>query len=190
MDMTARTSASSRADELYATKLASDTVRLERLLPGSVERVWSYLIDSDKRGKWLAAGPIELREGGAVNLIWRNSDLSDGQTNPNGSPPVNGIDHEIHGIVTRCEPPHVLAFNWSADMSGSESIFELSQEGADTKLVITQRRMKSAGQMLSMTAGWHTHVGILSDLINEVPPRLLWSEHARLVKVYESRFAD
>ena len=36
---------------------APRTVRIERILPGPVERVWAYLTESDKRKKWLAARP-------------------------------------------------------------------------------------------------------------------------------------
>jgi hypothetical protein len=34
----------------YGVVTAPDTVHLERLLPGPIERVWSYLTDSEKRG--------------------------------------------------------------------------------------------------------------------------------------------
>ena len=44
------------------------TVRLERLLPGPIERVWAYLTESDKRATWFASGPFELRVGGKADL--------------------------------------------------------------------------------------------------------------------------
>jgi Activator of Hsp90 ATPase homolog 1-like protein len=52
------------------------TLRIRRVLPGPIERVWAYLTESDKRACWLAAGPMELRVGGRVELTFRNSDLS------------------------------------------------------------------------------------------------------------------
>ena len=51
-------------DEPYATMPAPATVRIERILPGPVERDWTYLTESDKRRQWFAAGPMELRPGG------------------------------------------------------------------------------------------------------------------------------
>jgi uncharacterized protein YndB with AHSA1/START domain len=176
------------AAEPYATMLAPETVRVERILPGPIERVWSYLTDSDKRAKWFASGPMELRDGGAVTLSWRNADLSGGQTNPNGTCSPDGVDHVMHGVVTRCEPPHLLAFNWSADGSGSEATFELSRHGADTKLIVTHRRLAGRKQILSVSAGWHAHIGILIDLLSENTPRRFWPEHSRLEKVYDERF--
>lgn len=35
--------------------------RIQRLLPGSVERVWPYLTDEDLRQQWLAEGRFEPR---------------------------------------------------------------------------------------------------------------------------------
>lgn len=35
--------------EPYATLPAPATVRIERVLPGPVERVWAYLTESEKR---------------------------------------------------------------------------------------------------------------------------------------------
>ena len=67
-----------------STLLAPDTVRLERLLPGPVERVWAYLTESDKRAQWLAAGRMDLRVGGKVQLEFDNSKLPNEQ-------PLQGI---------------------------------------------------------------------------------------------------
>lgn len=35
--------------EPYATMPAPATVRIERILPGLIERVWAYLTESEKR---------------------------------------------------------------------------------------------------------------------------------------------
>jgi len=60
----------------YGTFTEPGTIRFERLLPGPIERVWSYLTESKKRGKWLATGEMELRVGGNVELIFNHADLS------------------------------------------------------------------------------------------------------------------
>ncbi len=39
----------------YGELLDECTVRFERMLPGPIDRVWSYIVDSDKRKKWLCA---------------------------------------------------------------------------------------------------------------------------------------
>lgn len=176
--------------EPYATMPAPATLRLERILAAPIEQVWGHLTESGKRARWFAAGPMELRDGGAVTLTYRNGDLSDGQANPNGTGSPDGVDHVMHGVITRSAPPHLLAFNWSRDGKGSEATFALTGLGPETKLVVTHRGLDNRKQLLSIAAGWHTHLGILVDLLSESPPRRFWPEHGRLVKVYEERFSD
>src|SRR4051812_22534974 len=91
------------------------TIRFERLLPGPIERVWAYLTDSEKRGRWFASGHMELRAGGRMTLTFRHSELS-----PAAEPTPerfkqyeNGVT--FHGQVTRCEPPRLLAYSWGEE---------------------------------------------------------------------------
>jgi uncharacterized protein YndB with AHSA1/START domain len=60
----------------FGTFTKPGTVRLERLLPGPIERIWAYLTEPDKRAVWLAGGPMELRVGGRVELQFHHADLS------------------------------------------------------------------------------------------------------------------
>ena len=57
--------------------LNPETVRFVRLLPGPVDRVWSYLVNPDKRAKWLCGGSTELHVGGKIQLHFANERLSD-----------------------------------------------------------------------------------------------------------------
>ena len=60
----------------YGIITEAGAIRFERLLPGPIERVWEYLVDSELRRTWLAQGPMELRPGGTVQMTWRNSELA------------------------------------------------------------------------------------------------------------------
>ena len=60
---------------LVSTLIEPGTVKMERLLPGPVERIWAYLTESDKRATWLAGGEFDLRVGGKVKLEFDNSKL-------------------------------------------------------------------------------------------------------------------
>ena len=44
------------SNSTMGTSTEPGTVRLERLLPGPIERVWAYLTESAKRATWFAAG--------------------------------------------------------------------------------------------------------------------------------------
>ncbi len=59
----------------YGKLLDEHTVRFERLLPGPIERVWSYIVDSDKRRKWLCAGDIGAGDGAHVDMHFHNESL-------------------------------------------------------------------------------------------------------------------
>ena len=72
MDKTIDTSMGTGGAEPYATMPAPATVRIERILPGPVERIWAYITDSDKRRKWFAEGPmVEVRDRQSGNPVPR-----------------------------------------------------------------------------------------------------------------------
>lgn len=147
------------------TELA--TIRFERLLPGPVERVWAYLTESDKRDKWLATGDMDLRVGGRVELSFRHADLSPhAEKIPDKYKQLeNGAS--FTGRITRCEPPRLLSHTWAEGWGGdSEVTFELTPRGKDVLLVVTHRRLGDREAMLSVAGGWHTHLGILADVLN------------------------
>jgi uncharacterized protein YndB with AHSA1/START domain len=95
-----------------ATLIPPSTVRFERLLPGPVERVWSYLVESDKRATWLAAGEFDLRVGGKIELHFDNQSLTD-DVAPPGAPGAG--KHSAQGTITRLEPLRLLAHTWSRE---------------------------------------------------------------------------
>ena len=84
-----------------ATLVEPGTVKMERLLPGPVERVWAYLTESDKRATWLAAGEFDLRLGGAIRLEFDNSKLPNDPDTPAKYQRCSAL-HEtssLHGLV-------------------------------------------------------------------------------------------
>jgi uncharacterized protein YndB with AHSA1/START domain len=173
----------------YATVTGPATVRLERVLPGPIERIWAYLTEPDKRAKWLAGGPLELRVGGAVELRFHHADLSAEKAVPERSKKMER-GHTMHGRVTRCEPPRVLAYTWGEKPAESEVTFELTPRGKDVLLVVTHRRLPDRREMTRVAGGWHAHTGILEDVLNGREPRGFWSTHAKVAAEYDKRFAD
>jgi uncharacterized protein YndB with AHSA1/START domain len=171
----------------YGVITEPGTVRLERTLPGPIERVWAYLTDSDKRGKWLASGEMELRQGGQVALSFNHETLS-ARTGPT---PERYREHNaVRGRITRCEPPRVLSYTWG-ESSGedSEVTFELTPRGNDVLMVLTHRRLATRDLMVNVASGWHTHVGFLIDVLNDREPPDFWATHARLAADYARRIA-
>jgi uncharacterized protein YndB with AHSA1/START domain len=171
--------------EASAVATSGDSVRIERLLPGPVERVWAYLTESERRAEWLAAGPMDLRVGGEVELAFRHGELSHEPT-PERWRDVDG--HVLRGRVTRCGPPRLLAFTWpEAGGLESEVTFELMPVGDSVRLVVTHRRLRDLELMVDVASGWHAHLGILIDHLEDREPRGFWSLHERLMEEHGRR---
>ena len=49
------------------------TFRIERLLPGPIERIWDYLWDGEKRGEWFASGAMPPRTGESFDMYFKHS---------------------------------------------------------------------------------------------------------------------
>lgn len=170
----------------YGVITEAGTVRFERLLPGPIERVWSYLTDSEKRGTWLAAGEMELYVGGRVEHVFRNSELTEHDDPPPAKYAMYAGESRMTGRITACEPPRLLAYTWS-ESSGedSEVSFELASSGDKVRLVLTHRRLDTRDEMIGVFGGWHTHLGILADRLAGRNPPGFWATHTRLEAEYD-----
>ncbi|QEY11571.1 SRPBCC family protein [Cellvibrio sp. KY-YJ-3] len=174
----------------YGVLTAPDTLRIERLLPGPIERVWQYLTDSDKRATWLAAGNVEQQIGGKVEHTFRNSELSPEHDIPPPKYSSCAGDVAMLGKVTACEPLRLLSYIWNAGSEvESEVSFELAPEQDQVKLTVTHRRLTNPDERLSVAGGWHTHLNILRDVLNGKIPPGFWKVHTQLEQEYAARLA-
>lgn len=172
----------------HGVVLDPTSLRFTRTLAASVETVWAFLTESDKRGRWLATGDMELREGGGVTLRFVHADLSSVKepTPEPYKPYENGVT--THGVITRCEPPRLLAFTWGGSQGvPSEVTFELTPQGEGTLLVLTHRKLNSRNDMVDVAGGWHTHLGVLSARIEGREPGPFWSAHRGWEADYQAR---
>ena len=167
--------------EAYGVLTEPATLTIQRLLPGPIERVWAYLTESDLRRRWLAAGPMDLKVGGELELVWRNDEL----TNPPGQRPAGfGDEHRMVSRITEVDPPRKLAFTWGK--SGDVS-FELTAKGSDVLLTVIHRRLPDRATMLMVGAGWHMHLDILIARTTGNEPEPFWDGWSRLKKEYDGR---
>jgi uncharacterized protein YndB with AHSA1/START domain len=168
---------------------APGEVRLVRLLPGPIERVWEYLTDSEKRATWFAGGPIELRTGGKVELFFRHSNISPDEEPPERYREVHYTGFTMVGQVTECEPPRRIEFTWEGEKPEVQSRvrFELTPKGDDVELVLTHRRLASDAERVDVSGGWHLHTAILAaHLAGDTPPPL-WAAHQMVEALYKKR---
>lgn len=172
----------------YGLETEPGTVRLERMLPASAERVWAYLTESDKRGTWLATGEMELRVGGKVEHLFDHATLSPTpETVPEKYAEYCG-ETEILGTITAIEPGRLLAYTWDeGENPDSEVTFELTSEGDVTRLVITHRKLHDREQRTGVAAGWHVHIGIMIEVLEGNTPAPFWQTFMPMEAEYEKR---
>jgi len=172
----------------YGELLDESTVRFERMLPGAIERVWSYIVESDKRKQWLCAGDIEAGDGAPADMLFHNETLSnsDDIEVPEKYRKYAG-EIPFKGTVTRWDPPHAVSHTWEFGEESSEVCYELEEVGDKVRLVLTHRRLETSDTILSVSGGWHTHLDILVDVLEGHEPDAFWKKQATLEAEYTAR---
>jgi uncharacterized protein YndB with AHSA1/START domain len=172
----------------YGVIVGPGTVRFERLLPGPIERVWSYLTDSEKRGTWLAKGNMDLRIDGNLEFEFCNSKLTGHDETAPAKFARFDVERRMTGRVVACDPPRLLTYTWGENFGqSSEVTFELAPRGDKVLLTLTHRRLGTRDTMVSVGGGWHTHLDILADRLEERKPPAFWATYLRREAEYEER---
>jgi uncharacterized protein YndB with AHSA1/START domain len=167
--------------DAYGVLTEPTTLKIQRLLPGPIERIWAYLTESELRRQWLAAGRMEMKAGAAFELVWRNDELSD---QPSRRPPGFAAEKRMESRITEFDPPRRLAIAW--DGTGDVS-FELEPKGEEVLLTVIHRRLPDRATLLKVAAGWHTHLDMLVARAKGMAPPPFWESWSRLRGDYEWR---
>ncbi len=157
------------------------TLKIQRLLPGPVERIWAYLTDSELRRKWLAAGAMDMKVGAPFEFVWRNDELNDP---PSMRPADFPEEHRMESRITELDPPRKLSIAWN---NSGDVTFELEPKGEDVLLTVTHRRLPDRSTMAKVSAGWHMHLDILVARATGKEPAPFWEGWSRLHKDYDGR---
>jgi uncharacterized protein YndB with AHSA1/START domain len=165
----------------YGELIEPLTLKIQRLLPGPVDRVWAYLTQSELRRQWLASGQMEMKAGTPFELVWRNDELSDP---PGARPDGFGAEHRLESRILALEPNRKLAIAWNQ----GEVSFELEPAGDKVLLTIIHRRLPDRAQLLNVSAGWHAHLDVLATRISGKPQTAsFWDTWSKLKAEYEKR---
>jgi uncharacterized protein YndB with AHSA1/START domain len=167
--------------DAYGVFIEPATLKIQRLLPGPIERVWAYLTESELRRKWLAAGEMEMKIGAPFELVWRNDELTDP---PGQRPPGFGSERRMQSRITELDPPRKLAIAW--ERSGDVS-FELEPKGNEVLLTVIHRHLPDRGTELGVGAGWHAHLDVLVARVAGKEPAPFWDGMSRLRDEYDRR---
>ena len=167
--------------DAYGELIEPTTLKIQRLLPGPIERIWAYLTDSELRRKWMAAGDMEMKAGAPFELVWRNDELTD----PPGERPAGfGGEHRMQSRITEFDPPRKLSITWN---STGDVTFELEPKGKCVLLTVIHRRFPDRATLLKHMAGWHMHLDVLVARASGEEPAPFWDGWSGLMKEYDAR---
>lgn len=172
-----------RFNDMHGTLTDGTTLRLQRRLPGPIERVWSYLTDSELRRQWLASGAMTLQAGTTFELVWRNDELS-----ASSAERPDGFSAESRATCRfeEVDPPRRMRYLWP---EVGEVTFELEPAGDEVLLTLTHRRLSGERMILNVCAGWHAHLALLvAHLEGKVAPSL-WRTWKQRREEYQALLA-
>jgi uncharacterized protein YndB with AHSA1/START domain len=155
----------------HGTLVGRDTVRFERLLPGPIDRVWSYLTDSTRLPRWFSAGSVAPIVGGEVRF-----------------------DMGMNGRVTVYDPPHALEYTWNEPERERGAVldalvrFELTTEGEQVRLVLVHSRIPETAAP-QFGAGWHALLDALDAQLRDREGQPVIAAFAALEPMYAKRFS-
>lgn len=165
----------------FGTLTEPATLTITRMLPGPIDRVWTYLTDSELRRQWMASGTMEQKVGAPVEFVWRNNELTD----PPGTAPegVSG-DHQMLCEVLAIDPPRLLSISWG---STGGVTFTLEEKDSEVLLTIVHKRIEDQSVLLNVSAGWHAHIDVLEARMRGTEPAPHWDNWVRLRELYAER---
>jgi uncharacterized protein YndB with AHSA1/START domain len=165
----------------YGALIEPATLKIQRVLPGPIERIWAYLIDGELRRKWLAAGVMDMKIGAPFEFVWRNDELNDP---PSARPADFPEEHRMQSRITELDPPRKLSIAWK---NSGDVTFQLEPKGEDVLLTLIHRRLPDRSTLLKVSAGWHMHLDILVARATSNEPAPFWDGWSRLQKEYDQR---
>lgn len=164
----------------HGTLAPDNSLRIQRRLPGPVERVWAYLTDSDLRSQWLASGTMALQPGASFELVWRNDDLSHAaDERPEGFAAESRATCQFIEV----EPPRRMRYIWPGV---GEVSMELEAVGSEVLLTVVHRQLLGERLILNVSAGWHAHLALLVARLEGSAAPSLWATWKQARAAYEA----
>lgn len=140
-----------------------DTVEFVRILPGPIEKVWSYLADNDKRRQWLGSGTLPARVGERFSLHIKHSDYWPDDVAADQRAAMAKAEHQMTHMLLALEPPTRLAYSFQPQGWEETRVeFRLAPEGTDkVRLTLTHSKLGDRRHAADAAQGWRFHLVIL-----------------------------
>jgi uncharacterized protein YndB with AHSA1/START domain len=177
-----------KTNDQYAQFPSPGEIRIMRTLPGPIERLWGYLTDPEKRSRWFAGGPMELKAGGKMELLFRHKEIAPGEVPPAEYAEMHESGWRMPGTVLRCEPPRLLSYTFDENSDVTFELIPQDKEDKSILLILTHRcRGEDIKSMAGFAGGWHSHLTILLALLEGTATPPFWSTHAKLKAYYQAQ---
>ena len=158
------------------SRVAADTIRLERLLDASVATVWRYLTEAELRREWFMGG-TDAAPGADFELVTDHDNLSSDEVPyPDSHECYRGMVWKER--VLRFEPPRLLETSFQGGKNGKVT-YELFEDGNRTRLVLTHSGIVSGTGAHDFGGGWHSHLGVLQERLAGRKVRDFWALYER-----------
>lgn len=157
------------------------TLKIERVLPGPIERCWAYLTESELRRQWLASGEMQAKADTPFEFVWRNDELT---VPPGPRPETMSEEARMQSRILAFDPPRKLVITWGAH---GEVSFELEPKGDEVLLTLIHSRVPDRATLLGVSAGWHAHLEVLGAKMRGENPEPFWDRVAVLRADYDKR---
>jgi len=174
------------------------TIVFERTLPGPIERVWTHIIDGDKRSLWLAGGDMPTVPDAMARMRFDHAALTDDQppAKYTGADAPLVMDYE----VLLCEPPRHIRFTWpdarredQPPPSGAITSvvdIQLIPRGKDVVLRLTHSGVHYGRDgTIGLLAGWDAHLALLGGELDGTRQRRFWAYFAEAEALYAKRYS-
>jgi uncharacterized protein YndB with AHSA1/START domain len=130
--------------------MSGETLEIQRSFRAPAESVFEAWTSEEVLRRWFHAehdwetseARVDLRLGGAVRVVMLDPD--------------RGVEHGGGGHYTEIEPPARLAFTWTWDGEGTETLIELDFEEAEgtTTVRMTQSGLRDEQSVRNHEEGW------------------------------------
>lgn len=158
------------------TRIAPDTIRLERTLDAPVETVWRYLTQAELRRHWFMGG-TDATAGGEFDLIVDHDNLSDGDV-PYPEDYAANKGARWQEKVLRFDPPRLFETTFQGGKNGIVT-YELFSDGERTRLVLTHGGITSPTGFQNFGSGWNSHMTVLQERLAGRGVKDFWALHAQ-----------
>jgi len=157
-------------------QISSDSIRLERLLDATPQRVWDYLTRAELREQWFMGG-TDARQEGEFELLVDHDKLSEEEVPyPDTFECFKG--RVFNERVLKFDPPRLLETTFQGGKGGIVT-YELSPEGNKTRLILTHSGITDPSGFRDFGGGWTSHLAVLQEKLAGRSVKNFWALHSK-----------